>query len=135
MSALYDKAREAFGNALIDWVDDDVRAILIDTAAYTVDLANHDFLNDLAGGARIGSAVQLLNKSNVAGVMDAEDISFTGLSSAPSLEALILYQHTGNEATSRLIAYIDSATGLPTVAGLARVDVAWSNGANKIFKL
>lgn len=135
MSALFDKAREAFGNKVFDWPNDDVRAILVDNGAYTVDLALHDFLDDVPVGARVGSAVALGGKTNVAGVMDANDISFTGLSSAPSIEALILYVHTGVDATARLIAYIDSATGLPTVAGLSRADVTWSNGANKIFKL
>jgi hypothetical protein len=52
-----------------------------------------------------------------------------------SVEALVIYKWTGDAATSPLIAYIDSAAGLPfTPAGVAQT-VVWDNGANKIFKL
>jgi hypothetical protein len=134
-NALYDFGRQGFLEGTIDWDTDTIQAILIDAAAYTVNLATHEFLSDIAGGARIGSAVTLASKTVAAGVADAADISFTSLSSAPSIEALVIYKSTGADATSRLIAYIDTATGLPVSAGATQVDVAFDNGANKIFKL
>lgn len=134
-NALYGKGRQAFGNADIDWATDTIKAILIDTSAYTVSIDTHEFLSDVAGGARVGTAQTLASKTNVLGVFDAADISFTGLSAPPSVEALIIFQDTGVEGTSRLIAYIDSATGLPVASGATQVDVEWDNGANKIFKL
>jgi hypothetical protein len=79
--------------------------------------------------------VTLASKTVAAGVFDAADISFTGLSSAPTIEALVIYKDTGADATSNLIAYIDTATGLPVAAAATQVDVTWDNGANKIFKL
>lgn len=134
-NALYGKGREAFLNADIDWSADTIKAILIDTSAYTVDIDVHDFLNDVAGGAIIGTAVTLASKTATLGVADAADISFTGLVGAPTIEALIIYKDTGVSSTSPLIAYIDTATGLPVAAGATQVDVAFDNGANKIFKL
>lgn len=134
-NAMYDKGREAFGNAGINWTSDTIRAMLIDTSNYTVDLATDDFLNDVPAGARVGTPVTLTGKSNIAGVLDANDISFTGLSSAPSIEALILFKDTGNESTSQLIAYIDTAVGLPVPAGASQVNVTWDNGSNKIMKI
>lgn len=134
-NALYGKGREAFGNAGINWGSDTIKCILVDTGAYTVSIDVDDALADIAAGARIGSAVTLSSKTNTLGVFDAADISFTGLSSAPSIEALVIFKDTGVEATSTLIAYIDTATGLPVSAGATQVDVAWDNGANKIFKL
>lgn len=134
-NGLYDKGREAFLNADIDWAVDTIQCILVDTASYTVDLAAHDFLNDVPGGARIGSAVTLSSKTSTNGVADAADISFTSLVGAPSIEALVIYKSTGVEATSNLIAYIDTATGLPVSAGATQVDVVWDSGANRIFKL
>lgn len=134
-NALYGKGREAFGNAGINWGSDTIKAILVDTGAYTVIIDVHDNLDDIPGGARIGTAVTLASKSNTLGVMDAADLSFTGLSSAPTIEALVIYKDTGVESTSTLIAYIDTATGLPVSAGATQVDVTWDNGANKIFKL
>jgi hypothetical protein len=139
MSALYDAGRNAFARGDLLWKaagGSSVKAILIDAAAYTVDLAVHDNLDDIPAGARIGSAVALTLLDPAAGVCDANDISFTGLVGAPTCEAIALYKDTGVESTSTLVAYIDSATsGLPTPAGVTQVDVAWSNGANKIFKL
>lgn len=134
-NALYDAGREGFLGGDVDWDADTIQAILVDTALYTVNLATHDFLDDVPVGARVGSPVTLTSKTKAAGVADAADISFTGLSSAPSIEALVLFKSTGTESTSRLIAYIDSATGLPVSAGATQVDVSWDNGANKIFKL
>lgn len=134
-NAMYDKGREAFGNAGINWTSDTIRAMLVDTANYTVNLATDDFLNDVPAGARVGTPVTFTGKSNIAGVLDANDISFTGLSGAPSIEALVIFKDTGNEATSQLIAYIDTATGLPVPAGASQVNVAWDNGSNKIMKI
>jgi hypothetical protein len=50
-------------------------------------------------------------------------------------EALVIYKDTGSAATSPLIAYIDTATGLPVTPNGADVTVTWDNGSNKIFKL
>lgn len=134
-NGIYDKGRQAFLDADIDWSADTIRCILVDTGAYTPDLTLHDFLDDIPGGARIGTPVTLASKTSTNGVADAADISFTGLSSAPTIEALVIYKWTGVDATSALIAYVDTATGLPVAAGATQVDVTWDNGANKIFKL
>jgi hypothetical protein len=134
-NALYDKGREAFANAGINWSADTIKAILVDTSVYTPNLATDNFLSTIVAGARVGTAQTLASKTNVAGVVSAADINFTGLSAAPSIEAVVLYKDTGTEATSTLIAYIDTATGLPTTAGLSSVAVQWSTGPNKIFKL
>ena len=50
-------------------------------------------------------------------------------------KALILYQHTGTDATARLIAYIDTATGLPVTPNGGDITIVWDDGPNKIFKL
>jgi len=134
-SAFYAKGLEAFGNGGVNWVGDTIQAILVDTALYTVHLAAHDNLDDIPAGARVGSPVTLSGKSNTLGVFDAADISFTSLSSAPSIEALVILKSTGVESTSTLLMFIDTATGLPVAAGATQVNVTWDNGANKIGKL
>lgn len=110
------------------------KAYLIDTAAYTYSSA-HAFLSDIPGGARVGSPVTLVNVTTTGGVFDADDISFTGLSGAPSIEAVAICVDTGTESTSRFLCYIDTATGLPVSAGATQANVSWDSGANKIFKL
>ena len=69
-----------------------------------------------------------------AGVADAADTTFTSVS-GDTVEAIVLYKDTGDAATSPLIAYIDTATGLPLTPNGGDVTITWDNGANKIFKL
>jgi hypothetical protein len=134
-NALYDKGREGFLDGSIDWDTDTIKAVLVDNGAYTVDLATHQFLSDIASGARIATlAAGLSGKTVTAGVADASDATFTAVSGA-SVESIVLYKDTGSAATSRLIAYIDTATGLPVTPNGGDITVAWDNGANKIFKL
>lgn len=133
-NALYDKGREGYLNGNLNWLTDDVRAILIDTALYTVDLATDQFLSAIAAGARISVSGSLTTKTATDGVADADDTSFSLVSGA-SVEAIVLYKHTGVDATARLIAYIDTATGVPFTPSGGNVAIQWDNGPNKIFKL
>lgn len=133
-NALYDTGRDAFLNGNIDWVNDDIRGILIDTALYSVDLVNDDFLDDIAAGAREGTITALTGKSSDAGIADANDLTFTLVTGA-TIEAIVLYRHTGVESTAQLIAYIDTATGIPVTPNGGDIIILWDNGAPKIFKL
>ncbi len=131
---LYDTGRNAFLLGNIDWVADDIRAILIDTGLYTVDIANHDFLNDIPSGARESALQPLVNEAAVDGIADADDLTFPLITGA-TVEALVIYKHTGTESTSQLIAYIDTAVGIPVTPNGGDIIILWDNGVNKIFKL
>lgn len=136
-NALYDLGRESFLNGEIDWTNDNIKCCLVDTADYTVNLATHQFLDDIDGSAIIATSANFASKTTTAGVADAADIVFSSVSSAEDqAEALVIYQDTdGTAAASRLIAYIDTATGLPVTPNDADITVTWDSGANKIFKL
>jgi hypothetical protein len=110
---LYPKTKKQFLQAGIDLSAANVRAILIDTGAYTYDDA-HDFLDDIPAGARIAVSGNLTGKTfGDDGSFDSDDPTFTAVSGA-SIEAIVLYVHTGTESTSRLIMYQDTGvTGLP----------------------
>jgi hypothetical protein len=133
-NALYDLGRQGFLDGSIDWDTDNIKAVLVDTGAYTVNLSTHQFLSDIAAGARISTSGNLASKTVTAGVADAADVVFTSVTGA-TVEAIVIYKDTGTAGTSRLIAYIDTATGLPLTPNGGDVTVAWDNGANKIFKL
>jgi len=134
-TGLYAKGREGFAKGLIAWDTADIRAILVDSADYVVNLATHDFLDDVTVAGRVAvSAASLANKTATDGVCDADAITITGVS-GEQFEAVILYLHTGVDATSRLIAYIDSYTGLPTTPNGGNITIQWPADANKIFKL
>jgi hypothetical protein len=106
----------------IDLENDTIKAALIDTADYTFDQA-HDFLNDASAGI-VGAPQTLANKTFTDGVFNADDVTFPTVSGDPC-EAVILYKDTGNPATSPLIAYIDTATGLPVTPNGGNVAVQW----------
>lgn len=133
-NALYDKGREAFLSGTISWSSDNIKVVLVDNADYTVNLATHQFLSDVASGGRVATSSNLSSKTVTAGVADAADVTFTAVTGDQS-ESLVIYKDTGSAATSPLIAYIDTATGLPVTPNGADITVTWDNGSNKIFKL
>ena len=133
-NTLFDKARQRFLEAQINWMTDTVKAILVDTGAYTPQTAIHEYLADIPLSARIAGPVTLTAKSTTGGAADAADSTFTSVS-GPSIEAIVIYIDTGTEATSPLVAYIDTATGLPITPNGGDIIVTWDNGANKIFKV
>ena len=110
-NTLFDKARQRFLEAQINWMTDTIKCILVDTGAYTPQTAIHEHLADIPLSARIAGPVTLIAKAMTGGAADAADATFTSVS-GPSIEAIVLYVDTGTEATSPLIAYIDTATGL-----------------------
>lgn len=131
-NVLYDKGREGILDGTIDMTGD-VRVMLV-AATYTFSAA-HDFLDDVVA-ADNGRSAALSSKTYTSGVFDAADITITATLALLS-NALIVFQHTGNNATARLIAYIDTpSSGLPFTPSLSQVvNITWDNGANKIFKL
>lgn len=133
-NSLYDKARQGFLDGSIAWSSNNIKAVLVDTGTYTVDLANNQYLSDIPSGARIATSANLSSKTSTAGVADAADLTFSAVSGA-SVEALVLYQDTGTSTSSRLIAYIDTATGLPVTPNGGDIAITWDNGSNRIFKL
>lgn len=131
---LYGKGRQKFAEGAIAWLTDNIKCVLVDTGAYTVAIDTDEFLSDIPGGARIATSGNLASKTTTLGVCDAADITFTAVTGT-SIEALVVYKDTGVAATSPLIGYYDSATGLPLTTNGGDVPVTWDNGVNKMFKL
>lgn len=127
-SALYQEFKEQLLTAGLDLEADDIRVILIDTADYTFS-QTHDFLDDVAAGARVATSSALASKTISNGTFDAADKTLTAVTGDPS-EALILYKHTGTESTSNLICYID---GLSVTPNGGDIVISWH--ASGIFAL
>lgn len=117
----------------LDLVADDIRALLV-KPTYTP-LVSHGFLSSISAGDRIGSAVALGSKSVVAGVYDAADTTFASVAAGSTAQAVVLYRHTGSDATARLVAYIDAIENFPVATNGADLLVAWDNGPRKILAL
>lgn len=134
MNVLYDNGRQSFLDGLISWSSMTIRAALIDTTQYIAQLTTDQWLSDIPSGAVVATSAPLNNKTISAGVAGADPVTFTGVS-GPLCEAIVLYRDTGIASTSRLIAYLTTATGLPVQPNGGNVVVSWDTGPNKIFKL
>lgn len=139
-NSLFTSFKQQLGLAAIgalNAVGTTIKATLVDTGAYTFNAA-HTVIGDVAAAARIATGT-LANKTWVGAVFDADDLTFpavpVGSGTASAAEALILWVDTGTPATSFLIAYFDTVTGLPVTPNGGDIQVIWDNSSNKIFKL
>lgn len=104
-------------NGSIALLTDNLKLVMVDTAAYTANLDTDEFLSAIPSGDRIAFSPNLAGKSiavdtstNPDQVMfDANDGTFTAVSGDPT-EAVVLIKDTGDPATSPLIAYFDGAS-------------------------
>ena len=108
-NVLYASAKKAFLDGDIDLLTDTIKIALIDTGTVSYS-AGHDNYDDVSAGV-IGTPVALGSKTTTAGVFDSADPTWTSVSGA-TVEAAVIYKYTGTPATSALILWIDSATGL-----------------------
>lgn len=133
-NALYDKGREGFLDGSIDWDTNNIKIVLVDEADDTIDLAVDDNLDDRAVASRVATSGNLATKTVTNGVADADDITLATVS-GDQFESFDSYKDTGTESTSRLIANVDTATGLPCTPGGGDITIRFDSGANKYFKL
>lgn len=131
-NALYDNGREGFLEGAIDWDTDTIKVTMVSTK-YTFS-ASHEFLTSITSTQRVATSTALGTKTVTSGVAGAANITISSVTGVV-VESLVLFKDTGSSGTSRLIAYIDTATGLPLTPNGANVTISWSTGANKIFKL
>lgn len=134
-NALFDKGREGFLGGDIDWDAHNIKLILVDHGVDTPVPATDDFLDDIASGARVATSGNFTTKTKTNGVADADDVTLTAVTGA-TVESIVIYNDTpATEAGKHLIAFIDTATGLPLTPNGGNVTVQWQTGGNAIFKL
>lgn len=133
-NALFHKGREAFLDGIISWTSNTIRAVLVDLTKYTPAIEAHQWLADIPVEARIATSGPFDGKTATDGVADANDITFPAVT-GPQCSALVIYRDTGTASTSRLIALIVSAAGLPVLPSGNDINIQWDAGDNKIFKL
>ena len=147
-NVLYDKGRNAYLQASINWLVDPIRlglvSIVNQPTAYVFNASLDDFYASVPTGARIGMSIASIGnvgggaggKTATSGIADAQDTLFTA-ASGPTIGALVICRSTAtaNASDWPLIAYIDTATGMPVGPNGGDITVQWDNGTNKIFKL
>lgn len=137
-TAIYDKARESFIKKQIDLNGDNIKIVLVHIGGghYVVDLANDQFLNPaIASGDLLVTSGNLGSKTTTAGVFNAANFTFTSVPGSGVGGALVIYDDTGTDTTSRLIGYIDDYSGLPITLTGANLTVVFPSDINKIFKV
>lgn len=127
---LYPKWKEAIVQASANSaLTGTVKAVLVDTGTYTYSAA-HEFLSSLTG--TVGTAQTVGTKTYTNGLFDGDNVTYTAVTGS-SAEAVVLYIDTGVAETSRLVAYIDTATGLPVTPNGGDITITWN--ASGIFQL
>jgi hypothetical protein len=146
-NALYPKFKEALlnqaaGTSAINLSSDtNIKVALVNitgsTNAYTYSSSHQYFSSVSTNSAAIVSTnyATLTAKTVTNGVFDADDVTFTGVSGTNVIGALVVYKDTGTAASSPLIAFLDSGTGLSITPNGGSVTVSWDSGANRIFAL
>ena len=146
-NALYPKFKEALlnqaaGTSAINLSSDtNIKVALVNitgsTNAYTYSSSHQYFSSVSTNSAAVVSTnyATLTAKTVTNGVFDADDVTFTGVSGTNVIGALVVYKDTGTAASSPLIAFLDSGTGLSITPNGGSVTVSWDSGANRIFAL
>lgn len=102
------------------------------TAGYTFS-QSHQFYSSLTN--IIGTDQEVTTKTQVSGVFDGDDLTYTAVTAGSTVVALVLYRkNAGANTTWPLIAYLDTGmTGLPVTTNGGNITVTWN--ASGIFKL
>ena len=136
-NAIYDKYKEALlkGDSDVALDDGNLKVVLLNTdnEAYQ---STDQFYSDVSTLANtVTATATLANVSLTNGVLNCDDVDFGVVEDITECEALLFYIDTGNAATSRLVAYMDTnIDGLPiTPDGTSNVEITWSTSG--IFKL
>jgi hypothetical protein len=132
---IYGKAKQALLNGQINASSQSFKILLVDST-YSLSQNTHEFVSDISSSAIKARSAALVNVQNILGVLDADDLTIVSYP-GNAFKSVILYVDTGSDSTSRLIAHIDTATGIP-FAGIntaLNITIAWSNDSSKIISL
>ena len=140
MSTAYREGIRALAEKEIDWVSDDIRAIMI-SPDYTPNFDTDEDLADIVAGDRYGAgpeaavAVPTRTVVEVAGVIvelrgGAVTFPSVALHESQDVVSIVVYFHTGAEATSTLLA-LDTLVGDVTPDGN---NIVWTPAATGIIK-
>ena len=115
-SQLYPKGAGHILAGDIDFDANDIR-VLFYSGSYS---SSHEFVADLTGASIIARSGALGGKTTTNGVFDANDVTVTAVSGS-AFTHVILFKHTGSDATANLIAIFDITSFTPTGADVSVV--------------
>lgn len=130
-NALFNPGREGFLLGEIDYDTAVIKVALVRT--YTFNAA-HKFVSDVttAGGVLHATGAALTGKTGTSGTADATDFTFTTPAANAAGHSLLYFQSSavgggGDVAATaqRVIAWVDTGTGLPVVPNGADIQVVF----------
>ena len=135
-NALYGLGRQGLLEGTIPWVSANFRAVSYDESDDALNIDTDDNLDDILAGAREFETPNFASKTATDGIADAADLAPAFTSAAgDAFDSITIFEETGTESTSQLLANIDTATGLPLTPDGGNIDITWSGGSNKIFTI
>ena len=133
-NSLFDAGRENILGGDIDWDANTIKLVFVDHADDTPLPASDVALSDILAAARVATSGAFTGKTKTNGVADADDVTVAAVS-GDQFESIVIYKDTGVESTSLLIAFLDTATGLPCTPNGGSITVQFQAADPKIFKL
>ncbi len=132
---IYGKAKQSLLNGEFNISSDSLKVLLV-TESYVPNQNVDQFVSNISSSYIKQRTSSLTNVTNILGVIDADNAPVSNYDGS-AFKALVIYKDSGTDSTSRLLAYIDTATGLPFLGINATTDITinWSNGSNKIISL
>lgn len=132
---VYKKAKEAMLSGDVDLVSNNLKLLLVNSS-YAPNQNTDNFVSNI-NSSHIKARSPIFSGVTInSGILDADDVV---MSSYPgdAFNAVVIYQDSGSDQTSILIAYIDTSEGLPFsgVNTNTNITIAWSNTLNKILSL
>lgn len=103
---LYNKAREKFLTAQLNWTSGVYRAVLM-PEAYVPSFA-HEFLSDIFEGSRIAVSDPITSRTATDGLAMSASIRFGVLVDTRKAAKMIIFKDSGIEATSDLVCFLDT---------------------------
>lgn len=141
---LFIPGKQGFGIGTFNLTTDVLAAALI-LSAYTLD-PTHQYMSSITAANIAASAdVQLAGKacktlttiSFANGILDADDVTFSNVTAAQTIKAVVLFRQVGGDFSTlnndNLIAWFDDYTNLPLLTSGGDVIVQWSNATSKIM--
>ena len=132
-NALYAKGKEKMLTGSVNFLSDTIKVALVKND-YVQNLTFDEFYTAISASV-LGTPQTLASKTVTNGVFDAADPTFAAIAAGSTAEGVVIYKDTGDNATSPLLAYIDTITGFPLITTGGDVIVQWDNGSFKIFSL
>lgn len=126
-NAFFSKGLENLWKGNINWSSDDIRVVLVNNTTDAPIVSTDETLADIAAGARVATSPSLSNPIITAGVVTADNVTVPSVTGS-TVNSLVIYKHTGVEATSYLIGYVDSTTdaSLPYTPTGVDVTIVWN---------